>query len=279
MGFKYTHRVYNDVHDTTATEQQVLALLAHFADDKTGQCFPSIETLARQSHLHRATVMRCLDSLKQKGYLKWISGGRKKKGRVLSNLYKLTLPKPAPKRGEPELEGFWGDADDSDARVAQRDPHPSHSATPHSRTARPLPVAQCDTIIYGTSKDHPEDHNPPEAVEDMPGSFELGVARRDGTLGEVLEKIAAAAQTTKSREQTSIVQLAMEAACTNKLDDRKTFATTMLTRDPDICREVIYRFDSERRAGELANIRNLPALLTSRLSALPFRTAQRDKVR
>ena len=272
MGFKYTHRVYNDVHDTTATEQQVLALLAHFADDKTGQCFPSIETLARQSHLHRATVMRCLDSLKQKGYLKWISGGRKKKGRVLSNLYKLTLPKPAPKRGEPELEGFWGDADDSDARVAQRDPHPSHSATPHSRTARPLPVAQCDTIIYGTSKDHPEDHNPPEAVEDMPGSFELGVARRDGTLGEVLEKIAAAAQTTKRREQMSIVQLAMEAACTNKLDDRKTFATTMLTRDPDICREVIYRFDSERRAGELANIRNLPALLTSRLSALPFRT-------
>ena len=279
MGFKYTHRVYNDVHDTTATEQQVLALLAHFADDKTGQCFPSIETLARQSHLHRATVMRCLDSLKQKGYLKWISGGRKKKGRVLSNLYKLTLPKPAPKRGEPELEGFWGDADDSDARVAQRDPHPSHSATPHSRTARPPTVAQCDPIIYRSSKDHPEDHNPPEAVEDMPGSFELGVARRDGTLGEVLEKIAAAAQTTKSREQTSIVQLAMEAACTNKLDDRKTFATTMLTRDPDICREVIYRFDSERRAGELANIRNLPALLTSRLSALPFRTAQRDKVR
>jgi predicted amidohydrolase len=36
MGFKYTHRVYNDVHDTTATEQQVLALLAHFADDEEG---------------------------------------------------------------------------------------------------------------------------------------------------------------------------------------------------------------------------------------------------
>ena len=38
-------------------------------------------------------------------------------------------------------------------------------------------VAQCDPIIYRTSKDHPEDHNPPEAGEDMPGSFELGVAR------------------------------------------------------------------------------------------------------
>ena len=34
-----------------------------------------------------------------------------------------------PKSEETELEGFWGDADDSDAMVAQRDPHPSHSAT------------------------------------------------------------------------------------------------------------------------------------------------------
>ena len=76
MGFKYTHRVYNDVKDTSATEQQVLALLAHFVDDKTGLCYPSIETLARQTHLGRATVIRRLDALKQKGYLKWISGGR-----------------------------------------------------------------------------------------------------------------------------------------------------------------------------------------------------------
>ena len=120
MGFKYTHRVYNDVHDTTATEQQVLALLAHFADDRTGQCFPSIETLARQTHLSRATVIRCLDALKRKGYLKWISGGRKKRGRVLSNLYKLTLPKPAPKRNEIVLSEFWEDAS------------PSHGATPSS---------------------------------------------------------------------------------------------------------------------------------------------------
>ena len=136
MGFKYTHRVYNDVQGTTATEQQVLALLAHFADDKTGLCFPSIETLARQSHLHRATVIRSLDSLKQQGLLKWMSGGRKKKGRVLSNLYKLTLPKPVPKREEVELAEFWEDVDNLPSSVALCDGHPSHSATPHSRTVR-----------------------------------------------------------------------------------------------------------------------------------------------
>ena len=100
----------------------------------------------------------------------------------------------------------------------------------------------------------------------MPGRFELGVARRNGTLGDVLEKITAAAQETKRREQKSIVQLAMEAACTDKLDDRKIFSTTMLSRDPDACREVIYQFDSERRAGEFVKINCLPALLRNFLS-------------
>ena len=41
--------------------------------------------------------------------------------------------------------------------------------------------------------------------------------------------------------------------------------------DPDDCREVIYRFGSERRAGEMSKIRNLPALLTRLLSMLPDR--------
>ena len=269
MGFKYTHRVYNDVHDTTASEQQVLALLAHFVDDKTGLCFPSIETLARQSHLHRVTVIRCLDSLKKKGYLTWKPGGRKKRGRVLSNLYKLTLPKPAPKREETEVVEVWEDVDNSQSRVAQRYPHQLHSATPHSSVALPPIVAQCNPIIHRTSIDHPGDHNPPGAVEDMPGRFELGVARRDGTLGDVLEKLASAALVTKSREQKPIAQLAMEAACTTNREDGKTFLMTILGKDPNICREVIYRFDSERRAGEFSKIRNLPALLTSRLAALP----------
>ena len=34
MGFKYTHRVYNDVHDTTATEQQVLAKQARIYESQ-----------------------------------------------------------------------------------------------------------------------------------------------------------------------------------------------------------------------------------------------------
>ena len=271
MGFKYTHRVYNDVHDTTATEQQVLALLAHFADDRTGQCFPSIETLARQTHLSRATVIRCLDALKRKGYLKWISGGRKKRGRVLSNLYKLTLPKPAPKRNEIVLSEFWEDVDNSHSRVSQCDGYPSHSATPQSLTVRPLPVSRCDSIIYRSSKENPDGHNPPPkaAGVDMPGRFDFGVARRDGTLDDVLRKIDAASQEMKRREERSLLQLAIDATGKDDMENRKTFAKVMMGKNADDCREEIYRFESERRAGEFVKIQNLAALLTKRLLALP----------
>ena len=260
MGFKYTHRVYNDVHDTTATEQQVLALLAHFVDDKTGQCFPSIETVARQTHLSRATVIRCLDALK-----------RKKRGRVLSNLYKLTLPKPAPKCDETILSEFWEDVDNSHSRVSQCDGYPSHSETPHSLTVRPLPVSRCDPIIYKSSKDHPGGHNPPTeaAGGEMPGRFAFGVARRDGTLDDVFRKIEAASQEMKRREEKSLLQLALEATDTSDMENRKTFAKVMMGKNAEDCREEIYRFESERRAGEFAKIQNLAALLTKRLSSLP----------
>ena len=97
------------------------------------------------------------------------------------------MPKPAPKREEVKLAEFREDVDNSKSRVAQ-----------------------CDPIIYRKYKDHPGCHNPPEAGEEMPGRFELGVARRNGTIEDVLEKTTAAAQETKRCEQKSIVQLAMD---------------------------------------------------------------------
>ena len=69
-----------------------------------------------------------------------------------------------------------GAVDNSTSRVAQRYPHPLHSATPHSSTALPPTVAQCNPIIYRSAKDHPGDHHPPPpAAESVLGSFELGV--------------------------------------------------------------------------------------------------------
>ena len=112
------------------------------------------------------------------------------------------LPTPVVVSEEVELAEFWEDVDNSKSRVSQCAPYPSHSETPHRLTVRPLPVSQCDPIIYRSSKDHPGDHHPPSAGE-VPGRFELGVARRDGTLDQILQEVTASVQTTKRTESQS----------------------------------------------------------------------------
>ena len=76
------------------------------ADDKSGECFPSLETLAKRTHLNRSSVRRS---------------------------------------------------------------------------------SRCTPIINISSIDHPDGHHqPPEASVEKPGRFDLGVARRNGTLNDVL---------------------------------------------------------------------------------------------
>ena len=81
-----------------------------------------------------------------------------------------------------------------------------------------------------------------------------------------MQNVIDANEWTRSVETKGLVQLAMEAACTTDIEDRKTFSLVMLCKDKDALQEEIYRFDCERRAGEFQNIRNLPALLTKRLT-------------
>ena len=272
MGFHYTDRVFKYVKGTKGSEQLVLLALAHCADDKTGKCYPSLETLAKRTHLHRSTVIRNLDVLKKMRFITWESGGRKKKGCALSNLYKLTIPKKTVKQEEDAVSESWDDVDNSQDMVAQCDPYPSHSATTNSRTARPQPVAQRDPIINKSIIYHPDDHHPPpEAAGGMPGRFEFGVARRDGTLNDVLERVDDAKVEIKRAEvQDGPLQLALKAVGReNSIEDKKAFSNVMLTKNYNDLLEEIYRFDSERRAGEMKNIKNLAALLMARLQALP----------
>ena len=259
-----------DVVGTSATEQLVLLALAHAADDKSGECFPSLETLAKRTHLNRSSVRRSLDSLKERGLLKWISGGRKKNGRVLSNLYKLNLPRKTKKQEEDVVFESWDGVDNSQGWVPERDGYPSQRETPHSPAAGPLPSQSGTPSYIETSIDHPDGHHqPPEASVEKPGRFDLGLVRRNGTLNGVLEKVDAAAVFARRAEMVGPVQMAMDAAGTDKVDDRKTFSLVMIRKDTQDCIEEIYRFESERNAGEMSQIRNLPALLTKRLKALP----------
>ena len=55
----------------------------------------------------------------QRSHLTLSSGERKKRGKVLSNLYKLTLPKRTPKAEEEVVFEPWDDVDNSESRVSQ----------------------------------------------------------------------------------------------------------------------------------------------------------------
>ena len=95
------------------------------------------------------------------GLIKWKSGGRKRKGRVLSNLYKIILPKKAKERGKDIVLESWDDVDNSQDWVSERDGYPSRSETPHSPAAGPLPSQSGTPTYMETSIDHPDDHHQP----------------------------------------------------------------------------------------------------------------------
>ena len=56
--------------------------------NKDGTCWPSVQTIAREMHLSRATVQRALNDLYAAGYLSKESRWRENGG-CTSNLYKI----------------------------------------------------------------------------------------------------------------------------------------------------------------------------------------------
>ena len=50
MSYEYSKVVYRQVHDTTPTEQSVLAALAFCHNGKTGRCDPSRTTIGEMTH-------------------------------------------------------------------------------------------------------------------------------------------------------------------------------------------------------------------------------------
>ena len=105
----------------------------------------------------------------------------------------------------------------------------------------------------------------------MPGRFDFGVARRNGTLGDVLKRVGdAKTEMQRTEIEKGPVALALEAVDRlGSVEDAKSFSIAMHRKKIDDCREEIYKFACERRQGEMENVKNLAALLMKRLQALP----------
>jgi len=60
---------------------------------KEGQCFPSVQTIARHTKLSEATVHRALNDLEKGGFV-YRTGRQRPNGADSSNLYTLTDAEP-----------------------------------------------------------------------------------------------------------------------------------------------------------------------------------------
>ena len=124
MANDYIRNVYDCVRRTNAAQQAVLVALAFHSNAKSRLCFPSTETLARETRLGLRTVKGVLKKLRELGYISWVSGGRKSGGRSMANSYTFNLPS-TPDDGSvpiavPPPQPLEQGADDCTSRVQNR---------------------------------------------------------------------------------------------------------------------------------------------------------------
>jgi hypothetical protein len=75
----------------TRSAMAVLHCLLVHCNRKDGKCFPSAQTLARETGMNECSVFRAVNELKEKNFIKVISGGFRD-GRNLANTYFINDP-------------------------------------------------------------------------------------------------------------------------------------------------------------------------------------------
>ena len=268
MSFKLLEAVYNlDKDATTATEQAVLAALAYRANDKTRLCFPKQETIAAMTHLHRATVASCLNSLREHGFIEWKSGGlankRGKYGQPLANDYTLKIPTKKAKNG-----------DSAEDEPVHNSNTVSCRATPQCRAGRHSSVVEGDTTVSSTAtpteittRKTKEISNRNSAGADSDSSINFAI-------NELLEDVAKIGKTPVQRKEgLSPVRMALRvcgiAPGTPEYNSNiASFRSVMIKLGAQRSLEVVIAFESEVNQGEHKSARNLAAVLMSRLNSL-----------
>jgi hypothetical protein len=102
MSFELLSAVRNDRTVKNPYDRFILFLLADHANESTGKCFPSLNTLAEESGMDRRSVMRCLKRVEQHGMIKREPGGGK--GNPSTN-YVFPGLQGSPPDGLPEAKG------------------------------------------------------------------------------------------------------------------------------------------------------------------------------
>lgn len=269
MSLKLLEAVYQlDRNDTTATEQAVLVALAYRANDKTLLCFPKQETIAAMTHLHRATVASCLNSLRERGLIEWKSGGLTKKrgkyGQPLANDYTLKIPV---RKGKTANNASRESVHTAEAM--------SPTATPQCRPGRHCNVAQDDTVMSPrTTPTEIKNKITKEISNRKEESPESGF---DSALREMCGKggfgSGSSGRSSAASDEHSPLKRALKACgfvpgTREYVDNYRSFASIMIKIGSARSMEAVMMFESEIRYGEHLSVRNLAAVLMARLKRL-----------
>lgn len=272
MSFKLLEAVYNlDKNATTATEQAVLAALAYRANDKTRLCFPKQETIAAMTHLSRSTIQLALNSLREHGFIEWKSGGLTKKrgkyGQALANDYRLNIPQKAEKKDSSGAEKVMHSDRQPDMAMTDSQtrqcPTVGHGHDRQSDTA----VTDSRTPTEITTRKTKEISNRNSAGADSDSSINLAI-------DELLEDMAKIGKTPVQRKEgLSPVRMALRvcgiAPGTPEYNSNiGSFRKVMIKIGAQRALEAVIAFESEVNQGEHKSVRNLAAVLMSRLNQL-----------
>lgn len=89
MSIELMTKVWND-DGTEGAERLVLLSLADQANDK-GVCWPGMATIARRANVEKRTALRCVNSLRSKGYLT-VQHRRINEMKNETNIYTVSIP-------------------------------------------------------------------------------------------------------------------------------------------------------------------------------------------
>ena len=234
----------------SAAEMSVLVALSYVANEKRDEdCYPSDRYLKLLTHLGDRTIRSARNNLRSRKIIDWVSGGMGRQGGNISNRYRFLFPHL---KMPTQRERYQQLGEPPTAQVAVPMAPDAVPSGKDCRTLRQQLPTNTEGIPKRTSESNTENRGE-VPLSDFEFKFEPGVG--DKSLA--------------SREQKSVVDEAMRVCGVNGSENKRTFTSVMLTKDPSDCLEAIMTFESEIRQGEHAKAKNLAAILTKRLKALP----------
>ena len=252
------YATFLDDEEMSAAEMSVLVALAYVANEKREEdCYPSDRYLKLLTHLGDRTIRSARNSLRSRKIIDWISGGMSRQGGNVSNRYRFLFPYLKMPSQRERYQPLAMTRPTAPAAVPT-----APAAVPYGgnrRTLRQEPPTNTEETPKITSEEKPENRGVPR-LSDFEFKFDFGVGDKS--------KNGLGKPETPNREKVSGVDEAMRVCKVKDAENKRTFTSVMLTKNPADCLEEIMAFESEIRQGEHAKAKNLPAILTVRLKAL-----------